>query len=68
MQEILKNLALIQMMIFAKSIDLDISGSYAVKNGRGFKYSLVREGTGVEIMTVTFHKSSVPTYTVNPNR
>ncbi len=66
MKDILKNLALIHLDNFAKDNRIDISGTHVVKNGRGFKYSLVKDGEGLAFLTVTFHKMSVPTYSINP--
>jgi hypothetical protein len=67
MKQILENLALIHLTNFGKEHGIDISGTYLVKNGRGFKYDLCKTETGVAIITVTFHKSSVPSYSINPN-
>lgn len=63
MKEILANLALIHLCNFAKENNINISGTHVVKNGRGFKYSLCNE-TGLAIMTICFHKSSVPTFSI----
>lgn len=63
MQEILQNLALIHLNEFGKAHGINISGTHGAKNGRGFKYSLVKSDTGLAILTITFHKHSVPTYT-----
>ena len=65
MKEILENLALIDLNKFCKEHWFDYSGTHLVKNGRGFCYSLVKENTGRAIVSVTFHKSSVPTYYVH---
>lgn len=67
MKDILENLALLNLTIFGKENNLDISGTHLAKNGRGFKYSLVKEETGRAILTVVFHKTSVPTYSINYN-
>ena len=66
MAEILSNLALIDLINFCKEKEIDCSGTHLVKNGRGFKYSLVRDGEGRAIVTVSFHKSSVPTHFLTP--
>jgi len=63
MDKILNNLALIQLNEYAKRNNIDISGTHIVKNGRGFKYSLCNE-TGLTIITICFHKSSVPTFQI----
>lgn len=65
MKQIIENLALINLTEFAKRNQIDISGSYVVKNGRGYNYSLINEKTGRAIITVTFHKSSVPTFIIH---
>lgn len=65
MKEILENLALIHLNNFGKENNIDISGTHLIKNGRGFKYSLVRSIDGLAILTITFHKMSVPTFSIN---
>jgi hypothetical protein len=65
MKDILKNLALMHLINFGKEHNLDLSGTHLVKNGRGFKYSLCKDTTGYNILTVSFYKSSVPTYFLN---
>lgn len=62
MREILKNLALMYLTNFCVDNGFDCSGSYCVKIGRGFKYSLRDHVTGEDFMFVTFHKSQVPTF------
>ena len=63
MNQIIANLALIHLNQFCKSNLVNISGSHVEKDGRGFRYKLVYD-TGGLIATVTFHKSSTPTYTI----
>lgn len=65
MKDIVENLALISLDKFGKDNNIDISGTHLAKNGRGFKYSLVKNDTGRTLLTVIFHKSSVPTYIIN---
>jgi len=65
MKQILQNLAHIDLLTFCKAQGIDPSGSYAVKNGRGFKYSLVRETDGKAFVTVTFHKHQTPTHYIH---
>lgn len=65
MKEILSNLALIDLINFCKANNIDCSGTHLVKNGRGFKYSLCRDKDGLAIVTVLFHKSSVPAHFIN---
>jgi hypothetical protein len=62
MKDIIYNLALIDTTEFCRNNNIDCSGTHLVKNGRGFNYSLVRNTDGKAIVTVTFHKSSVPTH------
>lgn len=42
------------------------AGSHCVKNGRGFTFSLVTADTKRPIVSVTFHKSRVPTHIIHP--
>ena len=67
MKNILLNLALIDLINFCKTNNIDCSGTHIVKNSRGFAYSLVRDNVGLAIVSVVFHKSSVPTHSINPN-
>ena len=62
MKQILLNLAMIDLIAFCKENNIDCSGTHTVKNGRGFNYSLCDEKTGKAIVTVCFHKNSVPTH------
>ena len=65
MQQILQNLALIHLTEFAKKNNIDISGTHAIKNGRGYNYSLCSDKTRQAIITVCFHKSSVPSFLIH---
>lgn len=67
MKEILENLALIYLTNFCRENGIDCSGTHLTKNGRGFKYSLSRDKDGWTVVTVTFHKNQIPTYSVNRN-
>lgn len=67
MKEILYNLGLIEATRFCKDNNIDCSGSYLVKRGRGYVYDLVRTMDGTLIVSVKFHKSQVPTYQYNPD-
>jgi len=62
MKDIIENMALINLNNFGKENKIDISNTHLVKNGRGFKYSLVKNSDGLAILTICFHKMSVPTY------
>ena len=65
MKEILENMALIDLTEFCIENGLDCSGSRLAKNGRGFKYSLVRITDGLAIATVSFSKNSVPSHYIH---
>lgn len=65
MKDILFNLALMDTVNFCRANNLDCSGTHLVKNGRGFEYSLVRDTDGQTLVTVIFHKSSVPTHYIH---
>jgi hypothetical protein len=65
MKEILFNLALIDTINFCKTNNIDCSGTHLIKNGRGFKYSLVQDNTNRALVTVTFSKDSVPTHYIH---
>ena len=67
MNEILQNLANIHLLNFCKENKIDCSGTYTVKNGRGFKYNMVQEKSGETVATVIFHKNATATYSINPN-
>jgi hypothetical protein len=67
MEKILNNLALIHLTNFGKENKIDISGTHIVKNGRGFKYSLCQDNTGLAILTIIFNKNSVPNFFINPD-
>jgi hypothetical protein len=64
MKDILHNLALIDTTEYCRDNNIDCSGTHLAKNGRGFRYSLVRNVDGRAVVTVTFHKNSVPTHYV----
>lgn len=66
MKDILFNLALIDTTNFCKVNGVDCSGSHLYKYPRRQTYALLRTKTGRSIVTVTFHKSSVPTHTIDP--
>lgn len=66
MNEILFNLALIDATNFCTENGIDCAGSHLVKDGRGFSYTLIHGASGRPIVTVTFHKSSVPSHLVYP--
>jgi hypothetical protein len=63
MQEILLNLAALDLLAFCKEQGIDPSNSHTVKAGRGFEYHIVDHDTLKPFAAVTFHKHSVPTHT-----
>jgi hypothetical protein len=66
MKAILLNLAMIELGKFCRENNINCSGTYTVKAGRGFTYNYVDQATGqIIIASVTFHKSQVPTFTYN---
>lgn len=70
MQAILLNMANILLLQFVRehNIDIGTDGCYPVKKGRGFTYALRDGATGQrEFCTVTFHRSQVPTYSLDNN-
>jgi len=63
MEQILKNMALHLLVEFCIDNNIDCSGTYCVKDGRGFKYSLRDDATGqIIIAQINFHKSQTPSY------
>jgi len=67
MEKILYNLALIDTINFCKKHKIDCSGSHLYKYPRRFTYALLNTATGRAIVTVTFHKSQVPTHSLTSN-
>ena len=63
MEKILFNLAMIHALNFCREYKIDCSGSHLYKYPRRFTYAL-RDETAMAIVTVTFHKASVPTYSI----
>jgi hypothetical protein len=64
MKEILFNLALLDTINFCKANNIDCSGTHLFKYPRRQSYALLQNETGKALVTVTFHKSSVPTHSV----
>lgn len=65
MNQILANMALMMLTEFCVANNINCSGTYVKKEGRGFTYSLRDQETGQrQIASITFHKSQVPTFTV----
>jgi hypothetical protein len=67
MKTILENLALIDLNKFCRENGIDYEGTHLIKNGRGYKYSLVKNDTGKEIVSVIFKKHSVPEHYFYPD-
>ena len=65
MKDILKNMALIHLNEFAKENKVDIAGTYVSKDGRGFRYSLRKQTNDEPVADITFHKMSVPTFSIH---
>lgn len=68
MKQVLHNMAMILLGDFVRehNIDTGTKGTYVVKDGRGFTYSLRDAETGQKrLASVTFHKSQVPTYSAD---
>lgn len=65
MKEVLENLANWLLVKFCEENSLDCSNTHIAKNGRGFKYSLVKNNTGQAFITISFTKHSSPTYFKN---
>lgn len=65
MQDVLRNLANRELLGFCKENGIDPSGTYAAKDGRGFKYSLFYQNTDERLASVTFTKNSVPQFTMS---
>lgn len=64
MQEIIKNLAHIDLMQFCYKNEIDPSGTFIKKSGRGYTYALMRISDNKPIVSVTFYKNQVPTHLV----
>ena len=58
------NLALIDLTTFAKQNGINCAGSQVIYNGR-FKYSLVTNVNAMLLVSVQFHKTSVPTHVLS---
>lgn len=63
MEQVLKNMAMLELLNFCREHKIDCSGTYCVKDGRGFNYKLVDQETGQRtIARVTLHKAQAPTF------
>lgn len=65
MYEIIYNLALIHALNYCKEHKIDPTGTYLNKKDRKFIYTLTKQVHQVPVVTVEFHKRSVPTYIVH---
>ena len=61
----LQNLALIHLLDYCKKNKIDCSNTYIDKQPRKQVYSLIKNDTKKAILTITFYKNSVPTYSIN---
>ncbi len=64
MKKILENLALIHLIEFGKKNLIDVSGTHLAKNGRGFKWDLIKDETKLPIITIQFYKNNIPTFII----
>ena len=67
MLEILLNLANLMLIDYCQRTNIDCSGTYCYKMGRGFKFGLRSERISETIATVTFTKNSRPIFTRGDN-
>lgn len=74
MEDILRNLAHVDLLDFCKAHNIppagyDGEGTHVIKNRRGSNgkqfYSLVSDKTGRSIVTVTFYSYQVPTHHIH---
>lgn len=63
-QQVLYNLANIHAINFCKKHNVDCSGTHTEKQKRNQFYNLVKTDTKECLITVFFHKSSIPTYII----
>jgi hypothetical protein len=63
MNQVLQNMALFMLNDFCTANDINLSGTFVQKNGRGFVYSLRKtDKPDWEIARITFHKNRQPTF------
>jgi hypothetical protein len=60
--EILSNLALIDLNNFCMTNKIDCSGTRLYKYPKKYTYALVKEDSGRTVATVSFSKNSVPSH------
>ena len=65
MEQIIKNIALLDTLNFCKSHNIDPSGTHIHKYPRRFTYALVRISDGKALVTVTYYKNQAPLYMYN---
>ena len=58
-------MANIDALEFCRKNNIDCSGSHVYKYPRRFAYALVRDSDGRALVTVTYYKNRVPTYSFN---
>lgn len=69
MKAILKNLALIHLMEYCRNNGIPCNGYQEegthLEQAKGYSYNLVSDTTGKPLLTVTFSKSSIPTFIIH---
>lgn len=65
MKQILQNLALIHLLDYCKTHDIDCVGTYIQKHKHGQTYELCRSRDGISLASVTFYRNQVPSYYIN---
>jgi len=62
MEQILYNLAMIDLINFCKQQKINCSGTHTIKAKRGYKYTLIKTNNGKPLVDVLFHKNQTPTH------
>jgi hypothetical protein len=71
MQEVLQNIAMLDTIKYCQANNIPPNGytgngSHVVKYPRRWTYALVDDKTGRSIVTVTYYKNRVPSYSITP--
>jgi hypothetical protein len=64
MQQILKNIALVNLTEYCTVNNIDCSGTYIYKIPYQFRYALCKTETNQPIITITYYKNRIPL--INP--
>jgi hypothetical protein len=64
MQQILTNIALLNLLDYCKANGIDPSGTHIAKHPRHYTYALLK-ATGKALVTVTYYKNQVPSYLIH---